>query len=119
MNVLVSCFRGGKVIRFGPFPISTMEPHNSDHTRSECAGKGGISVRDVTTAVDVFNDGADVIQIPIAGELIDLVLAGSEAYKANNGSIVRYSNCNACWQYPETGQVADIQIISAPEQFVG
>ena len=43
--------------------------------------RAGISVRDVTSAVDVFNDGANVIQIPIAGELIDLVVAGKNASK--------------------------------------
>ena len=27
-------------------------------------------------AIDVFNDGANVIQVPIDGELIDMVVAG-------------------------------------------
>mgnify|MGYP001248084257 CR=1 FL=1 len=30
-------------------------------------------------AVDVFNDGANVFQVPIHGELIDLVVAGKDA----------------------------------------
>ena len=30
-------------------------------------------------AIDVFNDGANVIQVPFEGELIDMVVAGKEA----------------------------------------
>ena len=30
-------------------------------------------------AIDVFNDGANVIQVPIDGELIDMVVSGKNA----------------------------------------
>ena len=78
--------------------------------------RAGISVRDVTTAVDVFNDGADVIQIPIAGELIDLVLAGSEATKLTTAQLSDIPIVTRAGNILRLGQVADIQIISAPEQ---
>lgn len=78
--------------------------------------RAGVSVRDVTTAVDVFNDGADVIQIPIAGELIDLVLSGSEATKLTTAQLSDIPIVTRAGNILRLGQVADIQIISAPEQ---
>ena len=38
-------------------------------------------MRELASTVDVFNDGAIVIQIPIRGELIDMVLSGKDARK--------------------------------------
>ena len=39
----------------------------------------GLSARQFAEAVDVLNDGLPIIQIPLAGNLIDLVLLGQKA----------------------------------------
>ena len=45
------------------------------------------SVRELSAAVDVFNDGANVAQVPIDGQLIDLVLSGSNAENLSVGEL--------------------------------
>ena len=41
--------------------------------------RAGLSVREFSMAIDVFNDGANVTQVPINGELIDMVVSGRDA----------------------------------------
>ena len=55
--------------------------------------RAGVSVRELSAAVDVFNDGANLIQVPIDGQLIDMVLSGSNAENLTAGEL-KYSNCN-------------------------
>ncbi|MCH2554213.1 MAG: efflux RND transporter permease subunit, partial [SAR116 cluster bacterium] len=76
----------------------------------------GVSVRDVTSAVDVFNDGANVIQIPIAGELIDLVVAGKDASKLTAAELGDIPVVTRSGSALKLGQLAEIEIISAPQQ---
>ena len=78
--------------------------------------RAGVSVRDVTTAVDVFNDGANVIQIPIAGELIDLVLAGEDASKLTAAQLGDIPIVTRSGSVLKLGQLTRIEIISAPQQ---
>ncbi|MEC7238484.1 MAG: efflux RND transporter permease subunit, partial [Pseudomonadota bacterium] len=78
--------------------------------------RAGVSVRDVTTAVDVFNDGANVIQIPIAGELIDLVLAGKDASKLTAAQLGDIPIVTRSGSVLKLGQLTKIEIISAPQQ---
>jgi len=78
--------------------------------------RAGVSVRDVSSAVDVFNDGANVIQIPIAGELIDLVVAGRDASKLTAAQLGDIPIVTRAGEILRLGQLAKIEIISAPEQ---
>ncbi|MEK9960270.1 MAG: efflux RND transporter permease subunit, partial [Rhodobiaceae bacterium] len=78
--------------------------------------RAGVSVRDVTSAVDVFNDGANVIQIPIAGELIDLVVAGKDASKLTAAELGDIPVVTRSGSVLKLGQLAEIEIISAPQQ---
>lgn len=78
--------------------------------------RAGVSVRDVTSAVDVFNDGANVIQIPIAGELIDLVVAGQDASKLTAAQLGDIPIVTRSGGILRLSQLAKIEIISAPEQ---
>ena len=48
----------------------------------EKLANSGLSARDFTTAVDVFNDGVTVAQVPIDGKLVDLVLGSERAGSA-------------------------------------
>ena len=78
--------------------------------------RAGVSVREVTSAVDVFNDGANVIQIPIAGELIDLVVAGRDASNLTAAQLSEIPIVTRSGSIFRLGQLAEIEIISAPQQ---
>ena len=78
--------------------------------------RAGVSVREVTSAVDVFNDGANVIQIPIAGELIDLVVAGRDASNLTAAQLSEIPIVTRGGAILRLGQLAEIEIISAPQQ---
>ena len=76
--------------------------------------RAGVSVRDVTSAVDVFNDGANVIQIPIAGELIDLVVAGKDASKLTAAELGDIPVVTRPGSALKLGHLAKIDIKDAP-----
>ena len=78
--------------------------------------RAGLSVRELSTAVDVFNDGANVIQIPIAGELIDMVVAGKEASKLTAAQLSDIPVVTRGGNILSLSQLANIEIVSAPEQ---
>ena len=78
--------------------------------------RAGVSLRDVTSAVDVFNDGANVIQIPIGGELIDLVLAGKDASRLTAAELGDIPVVTRSGSVLRLGQLAAIEVISAPQQ---
>jgi len=78
--------------------------------------RAGVSVRDVSSAVDVFNDGSNVIQIPINGELIDLVVAGKDATKLTAAQLSDIPIVTRGGNILRLGQLAQIDIVSAPEQ---
>ena len=78
--------------------------------------RAGVSVRDVSSAVDVFNDGSNVIQIPINGELIDLVVAGKDATKLTAAQLSDIPIITRGGNILRLGQLAQIDIVSAPEQ---
>ena len=93
------------------FLISTMAHRRSGSSGPCFAGRAGVSVRDVTSAVDVFNDGANVIQIPIAGELIDLVVAGKDASKLTAAELGDIPVVTRSGSVLKLGQLAKIEII--------
>ncbi len=80
--------------------------------------RAGVSARDFAQALDVYNDGILVREIPLGGELVELVLTTKtrETSKiediadipviARNGSLVK------------VGQVAEVSIESAPNQLL-
>ena len=78
--------------------------------------RAGVSVRDVSSAVDVFNDGSNVIQIPINGELIDLVVAGKDATNLTAAQLSDIPIVTRSGNILRLGQLAKIDIVSAPEQ---
>ena len=49
--------------------------------------RAGVTVRELSAAVDVFNDGANVAQVPIDGQLIDMVLSGKNAENLTAGEL--------------------------------
>ncbi len=78
--------------------------------------RAGVSIRDFSTAVDVFNDGANVTQIPINGDLIDLVVTGLDA---QNMTMERLSNIPIVTQSGNVmrlDQLSTIEMVSAPRE---
>ena len=73
-------------------------------------------MRELASTVDVFNDGANVIQIPIQGELIDLVLLGRNARKLTTAALSDIPVVTRAGNILRLDQLAKVEIISAPEQ---
>jgi HAE1 family hydrophobic/amphiphilic exporter-1 len=78
--------------------------------------RAGVSVRELASTVDVFNDGANVIQIPIQGELIDMVLSGKDARNLTAAALSDIPVVTRAGNILRLDQLATVEIISAPEQ---
>lgn len=78
--------------------------------------RAGISVREFSAAIDVFNDGANVIQVPIDGQLIDMVLAGRDAENLTTRDLQNIPIVTRQGNMLRLEQLATIEVISAPEQ---
>jgi len=78
--------------------------------------RAGVSVRELSAAVDVFNDGANVIQVPIDGQLIDMVLSGSNAENLTAGELQDIPIVTRSGLVLRLHQLAQIDVVNAPEQ---
>jgi HAE1 family hydrophobic/amphiphilic exporter-1 len=78
--------------------------------------RAGVSVREFSMAVDVFNDGANVIQVPIDGELIDMVVSGKDAENLTTNALKDIPIVTKLGNVLRVEQLAKIEVISAPEQ---
>ena len=78
--------------------------------------RAGVSVRELASSVDVFNDGTNVIQIPIAGELIDMVLSGKDARELSAAQLSNIPIVTRTGNVLRLDQLARVEIISSPEQ---
>ena len=78
--------------------------------------RAGVSVREFSMAVDVFNDGANVIQVPIDGELIDIVVSGKDAENLTTSALQDIPIVTKLGNILRVKQLAKIEVISAPEQ---
>jgi hydrophobic/amphiphilic exporter-1 (mainly G- bacteria), HAE1 family len=78
--------------------------------------RAGVSVREFTSAIDVFNDGATVIQVPIEGQLIDMVVSGKDAENLSASSLQSIPVITRGGDVLQVGQLGSVEIVSAPEQ---
>mgnify|MGYP001169600816 FL=1 len=78
--------------------------------------RAGITVRELASTVDVFNDGANLIQIPIRGELIDMVLSGKDARNLTAAALSDIPVVTRVGDILRLDQLATLEFISAPEQ---
>ena len=78
--------------------------------------RAGISVREFSSALDVFNDGANVLQIPINGDLIDLVVSGKNAQKLTMETLGNIPIIARSGNIMSLDQLANIEIVSAARQ---
>jgi len=78
--------------------------------------RAGVSVRELSAAVDVFNNGANVIQVPIDGQLIDMVLSGANAENLTAGELQDIPIVTRSGLVLRLHQLAQIEVVTAPEQ---
>ena len=78
--------------------------------------RAGVTVRELSAAVDVFNDGANVAQVPINGQLIDIVLSGKNAENLTAGELQDIPIVTQSGLVLRLHQVAKIDVVNAPEQ---
>ena len=78
--------------------------------------RAGVSVRELSSAVDVFNDGANVAKVPIDGQLIDIVLSGSNAENLTTGELQNIPIVTRSGLVLHLHQLAEIDVVTAPEQ---
>ncbi len=78
--------------------------------------RAGVSVRELSAAVDVFNDGANVAQVPIDGQLIDMVVSGSNAENLKLGELQDIPIVTRSGLVLRLHQLAQIDIVNEPER---
>ena len=76
----------------------------------------GLSMQSFAQAVDIYNDGMRVTQIPIDGELIDLTLAGQNAGNLSISDLENLPIITPSGEVVSAGQLARVSFVSAPEQ---
>jgi len=81
----------------------------------EKLANSGLSARDFTTAVDVFNDGVTVAQVPIDGRLVDLVLGSERAGALDLSALEELPIVTRSGTIIQLSQIASVDIVSAPQ----
>ena len=81
----------------------------------ERLANAGLSSRDFTTAVDVFNDGLVVTEVPIAGQLVELVLRSEQSGNLDLARLESLPIATRSGNVLQLSQLADVDIISAPQ----
>ena len=78
--------------------------------------RAGVTVRELSAAVDIFNDGANVAQVPIDGQLIDMVLLGKNAENLTASELQDIPIVTRSGLVLRLHQLAKIDVVNAPEQ---
>ena len=81
----------------------------------EKLANSGLSARDFTTAVDVFNDGVTVAQVPINGRLVDLVLGSERSGSLDLSALEELPIVTRSGTIIQLSQIANVDIVSAPQ----
>ena len=84
----------------------------------EALARAGVSARDFAQTLDVYNDGILVREIPLGGELVELVLTTQSRETARIEDIADIPMIARDGSLVKIGQVADISIESAPNQLL-
>ncbi|MGC6517966.1 MAG: efflux RND transporter permease subunit [Candidatus Puniceispirillaceae bacterium] len=75
----------------------------------------GMTASEFATAIDIFNDGIAVTEVPINGELVDLVLEGRNAGELSLSDLNALPIVTRSGDVMRADQIADIQIVSAEQ----
>ena len=80
--------------------------------------RAGVSARDFAQALDVYNDGILVREIPLGGELVELVLTTKTRETSKIEDIADIPVIARDGSLVKVGQVAEVSIESAPNQLI-
>ena len=83
--------------------------------RSDMLARIGMTASEFATAIDIFNDGIAVTEVPIAGELVDLVMEGQQAGELSLASLRALPIVTRSGDVMRADQIADIDIVSAEQ----
>ena len=78
--------------------------------------RAGVTVREFASAVDVFNDGTNVSQVPIDGQLVNMVVSGKNAENLSADELENIPVITRSGSIMRVGQLGRVEIISAPVQ---
>ena len=78
--------------------------------------RSGVSIREFSSSLDIFNDGQNIAQIPINGNLIDMVLTGKNAQQMSIESLGSIPIVTKSGDILQLDQLADIKIVSSPRE---
>ncbi len=91
---------------------------DSCKTKPRRSWQGWGDARDFAQALDVYNDGILVREIPLGGELVELVLTTKSRDTAKLEDISDIPMISRDGSLVKIGQVADVSIESAPNQLL-
>ncbi|MEE2820256.1 MAG: efflux RND transporter permease subunit [Pseudomonadota bacterium] len=80
--------------------------------------RAGVSARDFAQALDVYNDGILVREIPLGGELVELVLTTKTRETSKIEDVADIPVIARDGSLVKVGQVAEVSIESAPSQLL-
>ena len=78
--------------------------------------RSGVTVREFSAAIDIFNDGASITQVPIDGSLVDMVVSGKDAQNLSAADLKNIPIITRTGSVLRVGQLGKVEVISAPEQ---
>ena len=82
---------------------------------SEQLAKIGITAREFSSLVDILNDGLGIADVPINGELVELILTGGNAGEMGMDDLSAMPVINRQGLMVRLDQVAQVEMISAPQ----
>lgn len=83
--------------------------------QSDMLARIGMTAAEFATAIDIFNDGVAVTEVPINGELVDLVLQGKMAGELSISDLNALPIVTRSGDVMRADQIADIQIVNAEQ----
>jgi HAE1 family hydrophobic/amphiphilic exporter-1 len=109
--------KGGHQIRVRPSE-NAVSPEIVVRPNPDALAKAGVTARDFAQALDVYNDGILVREIPLGGELVELVLTTKSRETAKIEDISDIPMIARDGSLVKIGQVAEVSIESAPNQLL-
>ena len=101
VRILPSLDSGTPQIQITPYP--------------DMLARVGMTASEFATAIDIFNDGAAVTEVPINGELVDLVLTGKDAGELSLASLNALPIVTRSGDVLRADRLANIEIVSAAQ----
>ena len=109
--------KAGHQIRVRP-SANALSPELVVRPDRDALARAGVSARDFAQALDVYNDGILVREIPLGGELVKLVLTTKTRETSKIEDIADIPVIARDGSLVKVGQVAEVSIESSPNQLI-